>query len=144
MVCLLVAGCSGHRTDMAHTTAPGLLKASAISFTSEQAGAGSQEYQMHCTACHGAQMEGGAGPALAGPNAKKLLTTMHATVGDIFSVMTTEMPINAPASLSHDQYVEIISYILQRNGYEPDGKPLTFEAAGRSRAPLAPAKEGPK
>jgi hypothetical protein len=65
---------------------------------------------------------------------------MHASVGGIFSVITTEMPVDAPASLTHDQYVEIMSFILQRNGYEPDSKPLTFNAAIRSHAPLAPKR----
>jgi hypothetical protein len=50
--------------------------------------------------------------------------------------MTTSMPMNAPASLKHDQYVAIMAFILSKNGYHPGSSPLTFSAAINSKAPV--------
>ncbi len=86
--------------------------------------------------CHGASLEGGAGPALTGPNFKTLSTKVHASVSDIFTYMTTNMPMNAPASLSHDQYVNVMAFILSKNGYKAGGSPLSFSSATKSKAPI--------
>jgi hypothetical protein len=42
------------------------------------------------------------------------------------------MPLNDPASLTHDQYVSIMAYILHFNGYKPGTKPLTYASATNS------------
>jgi polar amino acid transport system substrate-binding protein len=45
------------------------------------------------------------------------------------------MPLNAPASLTHDQYVSIMAFILSKNGYHPGSSALTFSGASNSSAP---------
>ncbi|MGZ3499058.1 MAG: c-type cytochrome [Vulcanimicrobiaceae bacterium] len=109
-----------------------------ISFSAAQAAAGKKQFEAHCASCHGEQLEGGVGPALAGPNAATLRTKLHATVSDVFSIMAMEMPFYAPASLTHDQYVEIMAYVLEKNGYKPGSQPLTYSVAMNSKAPIAP------
>jgi polar amino acid transport system substrate-binding protein len=79
--------------------------------------------------CHGASLEGGAGPPLAGQNMTTLGTKTHLTVGDMFSYIASNMPMNAPASLSKDEYVKILAYILKQNGYPAGSKPLTYTSA---------------
>lgn len=112
---------------------------SAPSFTSSQASSGEKYFEASCSGCHGTQLEGGAGPALTGPAFKTLSSKVKATIGDIFGYMTTNMPLNAPASLSHDQYVSIMAFILSKNGYHAGSTALTFAAASGSKAPpLAP------
>lgn len=93
-------------------------------------------FERSCAACHGENLEGGAGPALTGATFKTLSDKVHANVSDIFTYMTTNMPLNEPASLSHDQYVQIMSFILSKNGYHATGKPLTFQAASSSTASI--------
>lgn len=115
---------------------PKKVAAATISYTSSQAASGETQWGQSCATCHGANMEGGAGPALAGPNSRTLTTKLHATVSDIFGYMTTNMPLNAPASLTHDQYVNIMAYVMKLNGYAPSSVPLTFEGADSSKAPL--------
>ncbi|HET9096923.1 MAG TPA: cytochrome c [Candidatus Baltobacteraceae bacterium] len=115
---------------------PKKAAAATISFTGAQAVSGEKQWEQSCAPCHGANMEGGAGPALAGPNSLTLTTKLHATVSDIFGYMTTNMPLNAPASLTHDQYVNIMAYVMKLNGYAPSSVPLTFERADSSKAPL--------
>ena len=119
---------------------PSALRGSAsttsVTFTAAQVSAGSSLFQSKCSACHGTQLEGGAGPALSGPNFKTLSSKVHANVGDVFTYATTNMPMNAPASLTHDQYVSIMAFILSKNGYRPGGAPLTFSGATNSTAPV--------
>jgi mono/diheme cytochrome c family protein len=118
--------------------APGFASAAGsggtVTFSAAQAVQGAKLFQQSCAACHGTQLEGGAGPALTGPTFKTLSSKVHANVSDIFNYMTTNMPMNAPASLPHDSYVRIMSFILSKNGYHPGGKPLTFSAASASKA----------
>jgi polar amino acid transport system substrate-binding protein len=107
-----------------------------ISFTSSQMANGQKQFAQSCAPCHGERLEGGAGPALTGPTFETLSKKVGADVGDIFTYMTTNMPLNEPASLSHDQYVSIMAFILSRNGYKAGRKPLTFAAAEKSKAPI--------
>ena len=60
-------------------------------------------------------------------------TKTHLTVGDMFGYIVSNMPMNAPASLSHDQYVAVLSYILNKNGYPAGSKPLTYASANASK-----------
>jgi polar amino acid transport system substrate-binding protein len=52
------------------------------------------------------------------------------------SVKSGAMPLNAPASLTHDQYVNVMAFILSRNGYKPGKEKLTFAEASSSKAPV--------
>lgn len=107
-----------------------------ISFTSSQATAGHKQFTQSCAQCHGERLEGGAGPALTGPNFETLSKKVGARVGDVFTYMSTNMPLNEPASLSHDQYVKIMAYILSKNGYKPGKTPLTYAKAENSKADI--------
>lgn len=107
-----------------------------VSFTSSQMTKGQAQFAQSCATCHGEHLEGGAGPALTGPTFNTLSKKVGANVGDIFTYMTTNMPLNEPASLSHDQYVSIMAFILSKNGYKPAKKPLTFSVAENSKAPI--------
>jgi polar amino acid transport system substrate-binding protein len=107
-----------------------------IGFTAAQAQAGQKLYSMDCATCHGDNLEGGAGPALAGPDYRTLSTKVKANVSDIFTFMAQNMPRNAPASLTHDQYVNLMAFILSKNGYHPGSAKLTYSQAWSSKAPI--------
>jgi mono/diheme cytochrome c family protein len=107
-----------------------------VSFTSSQMTRGEKQFAQSCAPCHGDHLEGGAGPALTGSTFETLSKKVGANVGDIFTYMTTNMPLNEPASLSHDQYVSIMAFILSRNGYKAGRKALTFKTAQASKAPI--------
>jgi polar amino acid transport system substrate-binding protein len=102
-------------------------------YTSAQAAQGAPLYASKCAMCHGADLEGGAGPPLSGANMTTLGEKTHLNVGDMFTYITTNMPMNAPASLSKDQYVKIMAYILKQNGYPAGGKPLIYTSAETSK-----------
>lgn len=117
-------------------TVHGRAAGSSVTFTAGQVSVGAAAFQTHCSACHGTNLEGGAGPALTGPNFKTLSTKVKAKVSDIFGYMTMNMPLNEPASLSHTEYVNILAFILSKNGYRPGRAPLTFASANASTAPI--------
>ena len=132
----LAAMCAGAALVAVAALSTGHPQAAAapVSFTAAQAGAGEKAFAAKCSMCHGASLEGGAGPALSGPNFKTLSSKVHATVSDIFTYMTTNMPMNAPASLPHTDYVNIMAFILSKNGYRPGGAALSYGKATSSKA----------
>jgi cytochrome c len=97
-----------------------------------QATAGAKVYGARCEVCHGAALQGVNGPALVGHNIMLLGEKNHLTVGDFFQFITAQMPLNAPASLSHADYVNVMAYLLQKNGYPAGAKPLTYAGAMKS------------
>ena len=111
-------------------------------YANAQASSGARQYAANCAQCHGANLEGGAGPPLAGANMKTLGTKTHLTVGDMFQFMTSQMPMNAPASLNHAQYLQILAYILKQNGYPAGPKPLAYGTAMNSKVTMTSHKGG--
>jgi mono/diheme cytochrome c family protein len=105
-------------------------------YTNAQATQGSSLYASKCAMCHGASLEGGAGPPLTGENLTTLGEKTHLSVGDMFTYITTNMPMNAPASLSKDEYVKIMAYILKYNGYPAGSKPMTYASAAAVKTPV--------
>ncbi|MHB8178581.1 MAG: c-type cytochrome [Vulcanimicrobiaceae bacterium] len=110
-----------------------------VAFTAGQSKAGMALYRASCAACHGSYLEGGTGPALTGFGFRVLVRDTKATVGELLRGITQQMPLNAPASLTHRQYTAIMAYLLSKNGYRATGHKLTFAAAQRSLAsPVRP------
>jgi mono/diheme cytochrome c family protein len=101
-------------------------------FTAAQATAGAAKYSDDCAQCHGDKMEGMAGPALRG----KVFAKSGFSVGDIMQFMSVNMPATQPGSLSHDDYVQIMAYVLQQNGFPAGGTELTFDGGATSKVPL--------
>ncbi|MBS0432476.1 MAG: transporter substrate-binding domain-containing protein [Proteobacteria bacterium] len=103
-------------------------------YTSEQATAGKQKFLDDCSQCHGPNLEGRAGPALKGPNFASAKADFH--VRDIFTIVAHNMPATQPGTLPHDEYVAIMAFLLQQNGYPAGPSPLTYDEAMKSDVPL--------
>jgi mono/diheme cytochrome c family protein len=103
-------------------------------YTADQAKAGAQKYSDNCAQCHGDHLEGMSGPALTG----KLFASDKAnlSVGDILTFIAVNMPATQPGSLAPDDYVQVMSYILQQNGYPAGNAALSFDAGKASKVPL--------
>ena len=108
--------------------------APAALYTDAQADAGKLLFADKCALCHGKEMEGRNGPMLKG---KMFLSSeAHHTLGEIFTIVSQNMPAIAPATLSHDEYVKIMAHILRENGFPAGDKELTFDDAKKSKAVL--------
>jgi mono/diheme cytochrome c family protein len=103
-------------------------------YTAAQATAGFAKFLGHCAMCHGAKLQGLAGPALKGPNFANAKSNF--AVGDIFVIVANNMPASNPGSLPQGDYVDIMAYLLQQNGYPSGSTALTYADATNSNVPL--------
>jgi len=76
-------------------------------FTRGQASRGERRFGQMCLACHR-------------PNEITRVWfqgTIHQTVGDLFAVISTTMPEGNPGSLTSEEYVDILAFMLRLNDY---------------------------
>lgn len=111
---------------------PNARAQSAALYTSAQAHKGLDPYEAKCAMCHGANMEGESGPTLLGPT----FTSHYETLGDLMQFIVQNMPMDNPGSLSHEQYADILAYILLKNGWPSGSRDLSFRDANASSVPL--------
>jgi alcohol dehydrogenase (cytochrome c) len=97
---------------------------SAGDYTREQAQIGAQIYSGSCSVCHGSRLQGGAAPALTGPAFAQSLKATYSTASALFALISTQMPVNNPGSLSKTQYTQVLAFILAKNGYPAGSVPL--------------------
>ena len=89
-------------------------------FSSQQARRGKVLYTKHCVSCHQTDLSGSeTAPALAGD--VFLSHWSSSTVGDLFDRIRTTMPQTDPAGLTRNEYLDIVTYLLESNDY-PSGE----------------------
>ena len=103
----------GAQTPDSTASVPAVPGKSALQgvYTDGQAARGDNEHAANCTSCHSATNY--AGDAF-------VKTWVGRTAFDLFDQLRTTMPDDSPGSLSQQQYVDIVAYILKINGY-PSG-----------------------
>lgn len=90
-------------------------------YSAGQAAQGKTLFAQKCSVCHGAKLQGGAGPALAGN--QFFLRYRGKPLSALWSTIHTQMPLNAPGTLSTAQSLALVAFILQQNGF-PAGPSL--------------------
>jgi mono/diheme cytochrome c family protein len=93
-------------------------------YSKDQARSGKKLYGEHCIACHE-----------RGYFREVLRTRSGETLDPLFEVMVTEMPQNNPGSLSDDEYVDVIAYMLSQSRYDDGNVSLTVSDLGDIRIP---------
>ena len=89
-------------------------------YTEEQALRGEASYGQHCASCHGGSLEGAdAASALVGPAFTANWDTL--TLGDLFDRIRITMPLDRPGSVSRQENLQILTYILKFNKF-PSGE----------------------
>jgi polar amino acid transport system substrate-binding protein len=108
-------------------------------YTTAQAAQGKQIFATKCVACHGTDLQGTAGPSVAGNDF--LNTAQHNgwTLSIIRYIVFELMPRNSPASLSPEDDASVMAYLLASDCYPPGSKP--FPAADQPA--FATIKLGP-
>jgi alcohol dehydrogenase (cytochrome c) len=95
-------------------------------FTAEQAAAGRAAYQSTCASCHLPSLLGTfEAPPLAGANFMNTWRTR--TASDLFTRIRGTMPLSNPGSLSEQDAINLVAYILQANGAAAGAQALTPE-----------------
>jgi len=75
--------------------------------------------------CHGLDGEGGEGPALAAPRQ----IAGFRTAGRLFDFISTSMPQDFPGLLHDAEYYDLVAFLLDWNGLNPDGLPIDATTA---------------
>jgi len=96
-------------------------------YTAAQSAHGRELYGQHCASCHGSSLEGAAAPALAGAQFVAAWGTPTRTVDDLFYILRSSMPRPNMGSLDAAEYVDILAYILSRNGVPAGPAALTAD-----------------
>lgn len=111
-------------------------------FSPAQAEAGAALFARACAACHGAALEGGAAPALAGAAFRRDWQGGGRTVAELQDAIARTMPQNAPGSLAPAESLALTAFLLSRNGYAAGAEPLGPDALAAKLTPPAAAAEG--
>jgi hypothetical protein len=70
-------------------------------------------------------MQGGVGPALAGDQFLSVSQFQKISAEYFYHFMSTHMPLTDPGSLTKEQYLDIMAYMLEVNGYPAGSRELT-------------------
>ncbi len=97
-------------------------------FSAAQALEGRAVYARACAACHGANFQpaGGVPPLTGGA----FLTNWRGkSVGELYAQTRSSMPVGAGGSLPASQYLALIAYLLEQNGFPAGDAPLDPDEA---------------
>ena len=103
--------------DHATTTRDGV-------YTSAQAASGKAVYTKNCTVCHLGSLSGGLNeaPPLKG---KQFLSEWEGMpLRSLFGRIISTMPSDDPGSLSEQETLDVLAYLLEENSYPPGKKRL--------------------
>ena len=89
-------------------------------FTAAQADGGRDTFRSLCTECH-----------YSGEfsDAQFKFKWSRRSAEDLYDLIFTQMPESAPGSLSPEESVALVAYILRMNGFEPGGSALPADPA---------------
>lgn len=90
------------------------------SFTAEQADQGRNLFRAQCTECHYSSEFA---------DSQFQFKWSRRTAGNLYQLIQTSMPETAPGSLSAEETVALVSYILSMNGFEPGATELSTDRA---------------
>jgi mono/diheme cytochrome c family protein len=108
-------------------------------YTAAQAARGKTQFEVYCATCHNDDLSGRNGPALASP---VFLTNWDAaTVSELFGKIRKTMPRGA-APLADDVYLDVIAYILQRNGFPAGSSELRSDSPALTSTQIV-GRDGP-
>lgn len=93
-------------------------------YTEAQASRGQSAYMANCASCHANDLRGNSNsPGLIGVGF--LFLWEGRPLAELFEKMRSEMPTDRPGSLATEVYLELLAFILQKNGYPAGAGDLT-------------------
>src|SRR5215813_10864005 len=98
-------------------------------YTDAQAARGQAVYDKKCASCHGLRLEGGSATALSGGKFADRWARGDKSVDDLYYITRTQMPFGAGNTLSKQQYIDTVAYMLKANGYKGGARELPADPA---------------
>ena len=80
--------------------------------------AGNTVFANSCAVCHGDAGQGKIGPALIGANQH---LANYQTAQGLLNFISTNMPFDKPGSLTHQQYLEVLAFLMTQNNDVAEG-----------------------
>jgi cytochrome c5 len=111
-------------------------------FSDAQAMRGKALYTEHCGSCHGESLEGVSAPSLG--DARFIERWRESTLDGLYSFIRERMPFGRSpnsARISDSEYLDIVTYMLQKNGYPGGPAEMTADSVGKV---VLVGKNGPK
>jgi polar amino acid transport system substrate-binding protein len=102
---------------------------SQISYTVAQSRAGAGVYRRYCLQCHGADLQGTAGPSVAGVDFLATARRNAWSLSDLRTTVVENMPFSNPGSLTPKQYADVMAFLLASNCYPIGVKPFPSTAS---------------
>lgn len=87
------------------------LQEAALTGRAAQVKAGASVYAQKCQGCHGDKLQGNRAPTLKGAD----FLAHWDSVGDLHTKVSKTMPRNAPGTLSAQQYLDVVAFLLDQN-----------------------------
>ena len=102
---------------------------SVLGVSAAQADRGRNVFRSNCTACHYSSEFN---------DRQFKVKWRRRTAGNLFEMVSTQMPEDAPGSLELQEYADIVAFVLRLNGFEPGGLELPPDPAALETISLAP------
>jgi mono/diheme cytochrome c family protein len=116
-------------------------------YTAAQAERGKQVYDANCVTCHLEDLDGSANPT-AGARGAPLVGTRfvqdfgESKVSALFNKMKRDMPSGRPGALTDQEYLDVATYVLQKNRFPAGPAELTTDVADSAWIPGAGGGDG--
>ncbi len=123
---VFVSACGGQSQPPAPPV-PSVPSAPSGTTAGQLADAGKTVFATRCAGCHGDSGQGVRAPAIIGANAS---LAKYNTGQGVLDFVDTAMPANAPGSLSQQDYLDVVSYLLVQNNYVSPGTALDTSRLG--------------
>jgi cytochrome c len=107
-------------------------------FTGAQALRGEAVYDAHCASCHGSKLEGTPASALTGERFVTKWGDGKHTVDDLYYITRTQMPYGDAGKLTKQQYIDVVAFMLNKNGYRPGDQELPADPAVLRKLTIKP------
>jgi mono/diheme cytochrome c family protein len=108
-------------------------------YTEAQSKRGEALYAQSCGSCHAPDLTGAdAAPSLTGPSFDSGWNDL--SVGDLLERIRTTMPADGPGSLTRDQYVDIVAFLLSKDGCPPGQTDLPAQTEALKQIKIATGK----
>jgi mono/diheme cytochrome c family protein len=127
-VVLVLASCSSSATTSSSSPATTTTSATTPSSTAtfaQSAQSGKAVFASRCSKCHGDNGQGVTAPALIGSGAN---LAKYNTSQGLLTFYQTTMPFDAPGSLSSQDYLNILAYLMVQNSYLSGSAPYDSSA----------------